>query len=621
MEKPGPSLAARLADIRARLDHPPGVMLGIRRLPLLDGITEELEALVATAPDPDRPVADRELLAELERMVDLLAGPWIGAAPETQGRRLRLVEILRRADGGRLPPRAFDSGDAFGADLQAMVTTDAELRETLGRIFPLVARATSVAPSARWLSVAQATFPLGEPATARAASDVRRTLSALVRAEIVSRPDILVGGVRPINQRLARGLLWLAAVVIERPAELLGAVGLRMGTSGRTDAVVRDTALANTCAALLGATSDPGAAAALASMRSRVTNRNVLKQIDRALELVAGRAGLQVQDVIELALPTFGLDERGRMELPVADAQAVIEVRDDGEVRARWRLADGTEASVPPDELAGAEPASVATVGESVSEIRAAVVDERRRMEARLASNRSWPEPAWRARFHDHPIGGLFGRRLVWNVGPSDGPAVTALPTEDGWLGSDGRAAGAGDPGETRVRLWHPADADAAEIEAWRRVLASRSMEQPIRQVARETFRALDRDRGLPADRRFAGSVVDHARLRALLRERGWAAPFVGSWDQGDEATAWRAFDEGLRAELRYQAAERRGTGERHEKVRLIAVRFVHAPSSPPAAPAPDATAVVLAELVPRIVSEAIRDVSLVVAVAGTEPG
>lgn len=614
MEPPDPTLAARLADIRARLDHPPGVMLGILRLPILDGITDELEALVASAPDSDRPIRDPELLAEIERMVDLLAGPWIGAAPETQGRRLRLVELLRRADGGRVPPRAFDPGDAFGADLQAMLANDEELRETLGRLFPLAARATAVAPPARWLAEARAAFPPGEAATERAAAAIRRTLAALVRADIVSRPDLLVGGVRLPNQRLVRGLLWLASVLIERPADLHGAVGLRMGTSGRSDAVVRDTALANTCAALLGASSDPGAATALASMRVRVTNRNVLKQIDRALGAAAARSGLSVEDIIELALPTFDLDERRHLEIPAGDAAAIVEVFDDGKVRARWRMAGGTEAAAPPPSLATAEPGALAAVAARVADIEAAIVEERRRMEDRLASVRAWPEPRWRARFLDHPLGGLFGRRLVWTVGVS-GTAEAALPTEDGWLGVDGRPRGSGNGESVVVRLWHPAEATDTEIMAWRSLLAATAIDQPVRQVDRETFRPLDRDRGLAVDRRFAGRVADHGRLRAILRQRGWAAPFVGPWDQGDEATAWRAFDDGLRAELRYQAVERLATGERHERVRLVAVRFVNAPTTPPAAPASEATAVELAALPPRVFSEAIRDVSLVVAV------
>jgi hypothetical protein len=109
---------------------------------------------------------------------------------------------------------------------------------------------------------------------------------------------------------------------------------------------------------------------------------------------------------------------------------------------------------------------------------------------------------------------------------------------------------------------------------------------------------------------------VDHARLRAILRQRGWAAPFVGPWDQGDEATAWRAFDDGLRAELRYQAVERLATGERHERVRIVAVRFVLATGIAPSAPATDSTPVGLTEVPPRTFSEAIRNVSLVVSVA-----
>ena len=607
--------AIRLADIRGRLDGPDGAGLALQRLHILDGITDEIEEHVASAPDPERPLEDPALVEELERMVDFLAGPWVGAAPEAQGRRVRLVGLLRRADGGRLPLRAFDPADAFGADMQAMLGTDAELRETLGRLFPLAARATAVAPSARWVADARAALPPGDPGTGRAAAAIQRTLAALVRADIVSRPDLLVGGVRLINQRLARGLLWIASVVLPAPAGLLGAVGLRMGTSGRSDAVVRDSALANTCAALLGASSDPGAPTALGSMRIRVTNRNVLKQVDRALGEVAARVGMSVEDVVELALPTFDLDEQRRVEVPVGDARAVIDVLDDGEVRSHWLLPDGTRVPEPPRDLAAAEPGAVAAVASLVTEIGATVVEERRRMEVRLASSRAWPEPTWRARFHGHPIGGLFGRRLIWTVTSPGGPDEAAMPTDAGWLRLDGPRSAGGGP-DTLVRLWHPADAEPTDVVAWQGQLVMTAVQQPIRQVDRERFRPLDTDRGLVADRRFAGRVVDHGRLRAILRQRGWAAPFVGSWDQGEEATAWRAFDDGLRAELRYQAVERLATGERHERVRLIAVRFVHAPGTPPAAPATSATPVRLEDVPARVFSEAIRDVSLVITVA-----
>ncbi len=135
-------------------------------------------------------------------------------------------------------------------------------------------------------------------------------------------------------------------------------------------------------------------------------------------------------------------------------------------------------------------------------------------------------------------------------------------------------------------------------------------MDQPVKQVHREVFRPVPRDLGLAADRRFAGRVVEHGHLRALLRGRGWTVPALGAWDQGDEATAVRAFEDGLRAELRYQAGEVVPTGTRQESARLVAVRFMSASG------ADEAVQVPLAAVPPRVFSEAIRDVSLVAVVA-----
>jgi hypothetical protein len=619
VETPGETLAVRLARVRERLDHPPGVMLGVLRLPVLDPLLDDIEAAFDAAGSGAS--SDPALVAEIERTVALLTERLLGTAPEAVGRRGRLVELLRRAGAGELPAIAFDDGDAFGAELRTMLETDRPLRVALGRLHPLAVRATTVAPPPRW--VAEARRALAE-AGEDLAGAIRRTLSSLLRADIVSRPDILVGGLRLVNQRVARGLLWFASIALEAPAELIGAVGVRMGTSGRTDAVVRDTAVANTCAALLGASDDPGAAAALATMRVRVTNRNVLKQVDRALEMVAARAGIPVATVIELALPTFDLGRDGRLELPIDGTTAVIAVIADASVRQAWRGADGTEQDRPPAGLATAHPAEVADVAERLGIIRAAIVEERRRMEDRLASSRTWPEPIWRSRYADHPIGRVFGRRLIWWVGVPREAGTAGLPDGDGWIGVDGHPLGL--RAASVVRLWHPADADEAEIAAWRATVAAAAIEQPLKQAHREVFRLLPHDLGLAADRRFAGRVVEHGHLRSLLRSRGWAVPALGAWDQGDEATAFRAFDDGLRAELRYQIVERVPTGTRQERARLVAVRFVVPPGvasagGPAGAPGTDDVAPrPLADVPRRIFSEAIRDVSLVAVVAEAPP-
>ena len=185
------------------------------------------------------------------------------------------------------------------------------------------------------------------------------------------------------------------------------------------------------------------------------------------------------------------------------------------------------------------------------------------------------------------------------------------LPSGDGWVGSDDRPVP--DVGTAwPLRPWHPAESGESEVAAWRATLAARAVRQPFAQVDREIFRPVPEP--AQADVRFAGRIVDHAQLRALLRGRRWAVPALGAWDQGDEATGWRTFDDGLRAELRYQAPERVPTGERIQRARLVAVRFVRT-DAPSASPATEATSIPVADVPRRVFSEALRDVSLAVVV------
>src|SRR4029079_18946024 len=94
-------------------------------------------------------------------------------------------------------------------ELRDMLETDDDLRRDLGALYPLIARANSVTPVPRWSRGPADVLDASHQRDPRVAA-VRRVLAALLRAEIVSRPDVLVGGLRLANQRPGRGLLWLA---------------------------------------------------------------------------------------------------------------------------------------------------------------------------------------------------------------------------------------------------------------------------------------------------------------------------------------------------------------------------------------------------------------------------
>ncbi len=115
-------LDARLADVRLQLDHPPGVVLGVLRLPLLDPLLDDIESAFDAAGSEAPP--NPALVAEIERTVQLLSERMLGMAAEALSRRGRLVELLRRSNAGELPAIAFDDADAFGAELRTMLGTD-----------------------------------------------------------------------------------------------------------------------------------------------------------------------------------------------------------------------------------------------------------------------------------------------------------------------------------------------------------------------------------------------------------------------------------------------------------------------------------------------------------------
>ena len=192
-------------------------------------------------------------------------------------------------------------------------------------------------------------------------------------------------------------------------------------------------------------------------MKATIGNRNVSKQIAKALEVAAERAGISPSELLELAVPTDGLDADGRLEIEVGDHVAVAAI-DGDDVRLTWRAPDGRETATVPAAIAD-QKAAVARAKEQVKELRKALGLERGRIEDLFTEDREWAVADWRARYLEHPLTGSIGRRLIWTVvcGDARGP-TTAMPDGDGFVAADGSAVDIGD--DDRIRLWHPIDAD-----------------------------------------------------------------------------------------------------------------------------------------------------------------
>ena len=255
--------------------------------------------------------------------------------------RSRLMALLQ-TDDGPLDPETFDDGDSWGTAWREKV------EEVPAALRPLVAQLAlgggAVTPPLKWQThVRQLLATPGATDLLRALLlDVETTRLRDVPIEwsyIYSDPSQMpVPRLRDRNALVIRGTI-SAVALSDAPwkAERLAELGVTFGTSGRTNNVARDERIANTCAAALGMLDDAASFAALGLMKVRVSNRNVSKQIARALETAAARRGMSPSELLELSIPTMGLDASGRREETIGDELAVLAIDTDGEVTLTWR--------------------------------------------------------------------------------------------------------------------------------------------------------------------------------------------------------------------------------------------------------------------------------------------
>jgi hypothetical protein len=199
-------------------------------------------------------------------------------------------------------------------------------------------------------------------------------------------------------------------------------------------------------------------------------------------------------------------------------------------------------------------------------------------------------------------VGGVHGRRLIWRFIDA-GRAPDGLPDGRGLIDASGRPF-AWPSRDARVRLWHPVEASAAEIDAWRARLVERRVVQPFKQAFRETY-GLTGDADAVLDRRFADRPLAYGQMRALMGTRGWTAPMLGPFDQGDRSVAFlEVAGGGLRAELEHVPAGMGDPRERVEYARSGSVRFT-------AASGDERSPVLLRDVPARLLSEVLRDIDL----------
>ncbi|MBX3030843.1 MAG: DUF4132 domain-containing protein [Chloroflexi bacterium] len=511
--------------------------------------------------------------------------------------------------------------DTWGTAVRTWLADHPEAA-TAGPLITHLGRASSVTPTRRWT---QELHPfLEQPVTEPL---VRHMVDASFESRITSGMGadwIGTAGTHPANGAIVRGAYWAAAAgwavapnTWSWVPETLARAGAHWALSPRNDNYPRDERLANTTVWLLADIATPETLVALGRIKARVRSRNVSKQLSRALERAATNAGITPGELLELSVPTCGLDPSGHRELPVGDGAAVLTLDPDGEASLTWLDAAAKVTRTVPKALGASDPSAVTSAKAELKELRLALSVERSRLEDLLVEDRSWTAEAWREHYLQHPLTAALARRLIWQVEGStdgadgtsgaDGGAWTCVPHADGWLWSDGAQREL--PDHAQVTLWHPARASVAEVQAWRERLLATRIRQPFKQAWREVYLLTPAEETTATySNRFASHILDYPVARALMGARRWASNYLGPFDGGFEGIARRDFPaHDLRAAFYHDAVEEGVDVVQH--CATDQVRFWRLSDRAE-------TPVALTEIPPLVLSEAMRDVDLFVGVS-----
>ena len=202
----------------------------------------------------------------------------------------------------------------------------------------------------------------------------------------------------------------------------------------------------------------------------------------------------------------------------------------------------------------------------------------------------------------EHPILAAALSRLVLLTG--DGLVGYAVDGGHALIGPDGARHALDD--DVSVRIAHPYDLFAKEAwSAWQHECFTANRIQPFKQIFRELYPITDAERTSLSSRRYAGHQINPRQGLSLLGDRGW----VAHPEQGVNRTF---HSEGLTVRLTFQEAFY--TPAEIEGLTLEEVVFTKKG---------EWESLRLADIPPRVFSEAMRDLDLVVSVAhrgGVDP-
>lgn len=323
-----------------------------------------------------------------------------------------------------------------------------------------------------------------------------------------------------VNADMLKGLVWLCSTS-DDPEMARALTALAVSAYRKIPgAGPRAGKVGNACFWALGNMRCSEGVAQLSILKLKIKTNTAQKIIANALDIAAKRIGITAEEIEEMSVPTYGLDEVGLRRDEFDEVTSELRV-DGSDVEQVWTRKDGKRLSSAPKAVKEKYPEELKEISQAIKDIRKMLPAQRDRLDNLFLSQKKWPYAAWRTRYLDHPLVGTIARRLIWKF--SKGDHATSATWFDGqMIGRDGQIIEWLDD-STTVELWHPIHAEMDVVLEWRRWLMEREVRQPFKQAYREIYLLTDAELNTRVySNRYAAHILRQHQFNSLCAAKGW---------------------------------------------------------------------------------------------------
>ena len=267
----------------------------------------------------------------------------------------------------------------------------------------------------------------------------------------------------------------------------------------------------------------------LTKFRMKIKNNTILKGIDKIITDVSKKNNVSRDELEEMGVPDFGLDNKGVLRTSFDEYTAVYTINRLNDTFLHWEK-DGKPQKSVPAAVKENHAAGLKQLKTVIKEIDTLLPIYKDRIEQSYLKRKSWNYDQWKTNYLDHPLMGILGKKLIWHFEAGD------IKTQGIWLNGQLVDAQARPlpllTGEATVQLWHPIGFPTETIVAWRDFLQQYEITQPFKQAYREVYIVTDAElRTATYSNRFAAHILRQHQFAALCRQRGWHYTLMGQWD------------------------------------------------------------------------------------------